>query len=142
MRVGSRSVHCASGGGHRPSPCLLFSIINRSQGAPLKRRFCVGGVQKMLGSWLGSTWIHFVTCHEKCIFCKEFAWILAWIHLDPVSHIYKNCRLSNQMARGVQWQPMCSTSLPISIVCRMGVCVCVCVCCILYKTLRLSIGVK
>ena len=90
VRVGSRSVHCASGGGHRPSPCLLFSIINRSQGAPLKRRFCVGGVQKMLGSWLGSTWIHFVTCHEKCIFCKEFAWILAWIHLDPVSHIYKN----------------------------------------------------
>ena len=81
VRVGSQSVACASGGGRRPSPCLLFSNINRSQGDHKNRGFAWEGSKKclvpglvplgsalvqvtkkvfftgnQLGSWLGSTW--------------------------------------------------------------------------------------
>ena len=73
----------------------------------------------MLGSWLGSTWIHFVTCHEKCIFLQGIclgpsleplgssfthlqklrfcmggvrtnAWFLAWIHLEPLCYMSRD----------------------------------------------------
>ena len=81
VRVGSQSVACASGGGRRPSPCLLFSNINKSQGDHKNGGFAWEGSKKclvpglvplgsalvqvtkkvfftrnQLGSWLGSTW--------------------------------------------------------------------------------------
>ena len=43
-----------------------------------------------LGSWLGSAWMHFATFNENVCLLEGIAGLLAWIHLVPVSHIYKH----------------------------------------------------
>ena len=93
-RVGPRSVHGASGGGHCPSDRLLFSNINKRRSDPQKRRFRLGGVEKELGSWLGSTWFRIGPMYENKVFYKQNAWFLAWFQLVPHwSHLRRHCFL-------------------------------------------------
>ena len=54
----------------------LFSIINRSRCANQKCSFCIGGVENLLGSALGSAWFHLVPCCKKCIIYNTLAWFL------------------------------------------------------------------
>ena len=65
----------------------LFSIIKRRRCGHQNATCCIGGVEILLGSALGSTWFHLVPCCSACIIYSTLAWFLlgsTWFQVREV----------------------------------------------------------